>query len=525
MECFKYLGVQIDAQLRWKEQAQRAIANATKWILQFRRLTRPSTGVKSKLMRQLYLAVALPKITYGLDVWYTPPTKPAGFSRNTGSVGILRSLQKTQRIATIAITGALRSAPTDLIDAHAGLLPVELALLKACHRAMVRTLTLPSSHPLHRIIAKAKRYPPEKHLSSLDQLLKTFKLGNAKIETIDSANRITSSSAQFTTNIAKNREASITNEHDDKADYKVYSDGSGQEDGIGASTIMYKRGTARPVRMLQLYLGSKKKHNTYEAEAAGAILATWIVRNTPETIGKMVTLYIDNQAIIMALRGAKPTSGQHLINTIMTAANQLPCRFSIEWISSHSEVKGNEAADRIAKAAAQGRSSRALDLPHIFRTPIPISASATKQEFSARLARLWTRMWDDSPRKDRFSRIDSDFPFNKFRKRLFAMSRKQASIIMQVRTGHIALNFYLKCIGKLNTDNCTKCEEGPHNVHVQESINHFLFDCQGYEEERMDLTAKIGRSQLSILKIMKNADHMKSLVTYINRTGRLKDNS
>ena len=73
--CFKYLGVQIDSQLHWKEQAQQAMANATKWLLQYRRLTRPSTGVKPKLMRQ-YIAVALPKITYGLDVWYTPPTKP-----------------------------------------------------------------------------------------------------------------------------------------------------------------------------------------------------------------------------------------------------------------------------------------------------------------------------------------------------------------------------------------------------------------------------------------------------------------
>ena len=94
--CFKYLGIRIDAQLRWKEQAQRATANATKWILQYRRHTRPSTGVGSKLMRQLYLSVALPKITYGLDVWYTPPSKPAGYTKNTGSVGALRNLQKAQ---------------------------------------------------------------------------------------------------------------------------------------------------------------------------------------------------------------------------------------------------------------------------------------------------------------------------------------------------------------------------------------------------------------------------------------------
>jgi hypothetical protein len=92
VESYKYLGIQIDSQLRWKEQAQRATANATKWILQFRRLTRPSTEVKSKLMRQLYLAVALPKVLYGIDVWYTLPTKSAGQARNSGSAGVLRSL-------------------------------------------------------------------------------------------------------------------------------------------------------------------------------------------------------------------------------------------------------------------------------------------------------------------------------------------------------------------------------------------------------------------------------------------------
>jgi hypothetical protein len=73
VQSYKYLGVQIDAQLRWKEQQQRATSNATKWLLLYRRLTRPLTGTNSRLMCQLYISVALPKITYGLDVWYTPP--------------------------------------------------------------------------------------------------------------------------------------------------------------------------------------------------------------------------------------------------------------------------------------------------------------------------------------------------------------------------------------------------------------------------------------------------------------------
>jgi len=128
----------VDTQLRWKAQAQKGISNATKWLLQFRRLTKPSTGVKAKLMRQLYVLVAIPKMTYGLDVWYTPPTKPVGAKRNHGSVTALRGLQKAQHVATLAITGALRTTPTDVLDAHAGLLPMQLTLLKAAHRVATR---------------------------------------------------------------------------------------------------------------------------------------------------------------------------------------------------------------------------------------------------------------------------------------------------------------------------------------------------------------------------------------------------
>ena len=98
VSSYKYLGILIDAQLRWNEQAHRAVANATKWLLQYRRLTKLSTGTCAKLMRRLYVSVALPKITYGLDVWYTPPNKKAGQTKNSGSSAALQQLQKAQRM-------------------------------------------------------------------------------------------------------------------------------------------------------------------------------------------------------------------------------------------------------------------------------------------------------------------------------------------------------------------------------------------------------------------------------------------
>ena len=96
---------------------------------------------------------------------------------------------------------------------------------------------------------------------------------------------------------------------------------------------------------------------------------------------------------------------------------------------------------------------------------------------------------------------------------------------MQIQTKHIPLNYYLKRIGKTDSDKCLKCNgnENPDNIQVTEMITHFLFECQVHGKARQTLIDKIGRSCFTIPKIMKNTDHMKALVTFI-RTGRFNKN-
>ena len=52
-----------------------ALAKSMKWVLAFRRLVRAASGDSLKTMQQLYCAVAIPKLTYTADVWYTPITR------------------------------------------------------------------------------------------------------------------------------------------------------------------------------------------------------------------------------------------------------------------------------------------------------------------------------------------------------------------------------------------------------------------------------------------------------------------
>jgi ribonuclease HI len=517
---FKYLGILLDEGLRWKAQSQKAIANATSWILQFRRLTKPYTGVSAKLMRQLYMAVAIPKMTYGAEVWYTPPIKPIGAARNAGSVGALKGLQKTHRIAILAINGALRTTLTDLLDAHAGTLPIELTLLKTCHRATTRICTLPRTHPLHQMIRSAANKRAKKHLGPIDHLLGRFQINPSKLETIYPANKGAQRDT-LVTRIANTRESVIEQEKRDNAEFRIYSDGSGNNGKTGAAAVLYRKGQAEPLKTIQKYIGPAREHNTFEAEAVGGILAMWLLKSTPETYGKTVSFYTDNQSLIQSLHSPKATSGQHLVKNLVKEAKEVNARLQIRWISGHSNVSGNEKADELAGKAAEGRSSRQEDLPPKLQPQIPTSASAMKQDYHRTLMRRWKEMWTKSPRMLRFSeQINEDFLFMKYHKLRNGLTREQASVVMQIRCGHIPLNAYLHRIGKTASRTCQECtnrEDG-----VPETVKHFIFECPAYTEKWHIMERVTGTRQDDLRTIMKDLKKLKALTAYVNQTGRLK---
>ena len=74
VNSYKYLGVQ-DAQLHWRVQENEAMAKATSYIMMFCKLTRTNLGIRPRLMCLLYISVAIPKMTYMLDVWFVPPLR------------------------------------------------------------------------------------------------------------------------------------------------------------------------------------------------------------------------------------------------------------------------------------------------------------------------------------------------------------------------------------------------------------------------------------------------------------------
>jgi hypothetical protein len=187
---YKYLGIHLDSQLRWTTQAHEALAKATKWILLYCRLMRLSIGLSASFMRRLFITVAISKMTYGLDVWYTLPSRLVGRRKSLGSVKALRESSKLQRLATLVINRALRTAPTDILDTHAGLLPMNLLLKKICFRSLLHICALPpSSLVSDQVVSQIPCETSKVYRMNLQQLMKLFKVNPTVFEVVPVVSR------------------------------------------------------------------------------------------------------------------------------------------------------------------------------------------------------------------------------------------------------------------------------------------------------------------------------------------------
>src|SRR6266700_7175746 len=191
-------------------------------------------------------------------------------------------------------------------------------------------------HPLHPITRKAFRTLTQKHRSPISNALRIFELDPHKFETVAPDTTPSYHTPHFKTLIHDTREDSIDTEARDTPDIKIFTDGSGHNGEVGASAVLYKKGEPHEHSSLTLHLGKLTEHTTYEAEAVGALLATWLLRSIPSYAQLSATIYTDNQALIRSLSKRTSRSGHYIVDAIRAAANISSESLQISWISGHS---------------------------------------------------------------------------------------------------------------------------------------------------------------------------------------------
>src|SRR6266567_5827070 len=215
-----------------------------------------------KYVRRLYISTALPKILYAVDVWCTPLHGTEVGPRTKGSVTAIKQLTTAQRAGTIAITGSLRTSPTDTLDACANTIPASLLIEKWCFKAAIHLASLPPEHPLYKPVkASANKYI-RRHKAPLHNLMQITKIDPNKTEKISIAvrNPLDANKILLCISVASDKEKSKTESINAPETVKVYTDGSEIKGKVGAAAVLLRLG--HDLRVLHYHLGSKMEHTT-----------------------------------------------------------------------------------------------------------------------------------------------------------------------------------------------------------------------------------------------------------------------
>ena len=520
----KYLGVMLDQHLNWKAQHAYAIEKGTKWAAQIRRIARPTWGITPKYARRLYISVALPKIMYGADLWCHPMQGERSERKFKGSARVLKQLATLQRAGSIAITGGLRTSPTETLNAMSFLLPIPQLVDKACFRALTRLATLPLEHPLHPLIRKNAAGRTKRHRAPLHTLLSLYNLNTSTVEKIPPTMRNPEQTGRlpFTLSIPENRTSAVTEAAAATEEIQIFSDGSAIDGKVGAAAILMLRGAI--INTLHYHLGPASEHTVHEAELVGLILGLHLIRAI--RIGdKRMAIGIDNQAVLKAFHSDLRSPGHHLAREALRLANIIQKRrgrtkhkLILRWVAGHEGIEGNEIADSEAKKAANGMSSSKPALPVYLRKTLPLNPAALRQHHNEKLTRTWTSELKDTKRGKAFLRIDKTSPSPSFLKRISnpRLSRKSASLIAQLAISHVPLNAYLHKFKLVDKPQCPACGAD------KEDAEHFLLKCPAYAHERWALlqSAKKKKQLLTMESLFGDRDLTIPLANFIEATYR-----
>ena len=553
VQTYKFLGVIFDPKMKWTPQAERAAGSADAWTNLVQCLARTSTSISAKGMHQLYTAIAIPKMAYAADVWYTLPHFPNPASKKrSGLVKFTKQLTATQQHMTISMLGAMRTMAGDVLNAHAFLPPPHLLFLKALTRSATHLATLPDNHPLARPAQQAIKKPIKRHRSPLHTLFATTGVKPRNYETILTARRRHNYNMRVYAFIEEDRAKAVEEALEPSGTF-IYTDGSGYEHGIGAAAILIEDGNVK--KTLCYWLGPDTDHTVYEAEAVAVILALHLAYQYGKRLDK-ISIGLDNQAVLLGLLNQRSKPSHYLLDAIHDSLEdfqvaqarirgkrikgyrkgkgrarikdgslgwrewklKMRCEVEFTWTPGHKGITGNEKADTEAKRAATGESSPRAKLPTILRgKPLPISISVTRQSLKKQMKLRWKGEWSLSPCYTRTAEIDSLIPSKEYIDIIEQLRRNQVSLLTQLRTGHVPLNQILFRIKRSDSPFCPHCGNGFH-----ESIFHFPLTCPHYTEARRQLITELGRDTFSIPFLLGTRTGIPPLLRYINKTGRLK---
>ena len=445
----KILGLVMDTHLKYKEHIARAASKGLEATMELKRLK----GLSPATARQLFTAMVAPVVDYASNVW-----------RHSCNGKKAKWLDRVQKIGAQAITGAFRTVAIAVAEAEAHISSVQDRLWKRAMRLWVELHTLPDSNPLRREASKMVRVWKNGFQSPFQQVAIAFNCaGFENLETIQ----------PFTLTPWQTRLPIILDEGEGTADNNsaatvVAVSSSARNGVVGVGGVARLPGLDD--KTFAFTLGLREEQNPYSGELAA--IAYVLRRTLSDQCDSDITVITCNKAAALAIHQPRQQSGQEYIRSIYDSVDALRGRrnkIAIRWVRAREENKLLQGAKREAKSMTEAGAVPERQFPAMRSTTMTIMRS--KLPLSACLT---TRIGKYS------KRIDHALPGRHTKEIYDQLNRREASVLVQLRTGMARLNDYLHLISSAPT---ALCDCG----RAQETVEHFLFTCVRWTEQRRTL--------------------------------------
>jgi ribonuclease HI len=265
-------------------------------------------------------------------------------------------------------------------------------------------------------------------------------------------------------------------------------------------------------------LGKRDEHNPYSGELAAMAKALSMLS---EIRFRNIALISRNKAAVLSLGRPRQQSGQEYISRFYRAARALKRdgnTVSVLWLPASEECELAKLAKQNAKNSTRSSATPQTQLPRMKSTTLNIARK--------------TLTTTKAPEKTgKYSKtLDSALPGKHTRRLYDKLSRKEAAVLAQLRTGMARLNTFLYRIRASTTDQCD-CGQG------QETVDHFLFRCRRWTTHRTELLqcTQTNRGNMSFYlggktptdddKWTPNMDAVRATIRFAIATGRLEANA
>ena len=483
----RWLGVYFDRKLLFNKHIAKITSKAEAAVASISMLANTIRGLSHYHLRQLYQTCILPVISYASVVWWTGKKRHA------------QAISKVQNRAIRLICAAFRTTPIHALEIEASIPPIPLFLDSANKRAAIRFNKLSTNNPILQRLPNEWRtnnnsppplpnLPKSRKKPNTTQLLQVANNTSPSNERIfpfllppwrrpltDFGNRfyLASKPLDSKDKAAQLHQSQLQTLQTNNANIIVYTDGSQRSihqrfRRVGAAAVGYIG--QDEVFTAQLGLGGRAE--VYDAELTGLLIglhrAQALCLNNPAV--NHIILYSDNTSALSTICDPKPRKGQLLCYNFYKKAikwldQSTNHRITLAWCPGHSDIRGNERADKLAKAATEQPGTSDTTTTYMLRR--------TRE----RTTEAWTKAWKNHPQQGRYAQANRIPPslrptphFENLRDKRELFGR-----LIQCRTGHGYLgDFYMKADTKLNP--ACPCGE-PYQTHT-----HILRDCCLYRD-------------------------------------------